>query len=272
MFIKKPVAVLSALAIAAAFYGLGAFFGLPFIESDKAAGDVHKTLNESVVTGNVPKKLNTFDPFWGIPKPVDGAQENSVAVDDYVYFRPEESAFPNWISWNLDLATEKDARYKFEKFLSEGQTLACDGVLRKAIDECYRWAWRKPYGNTNVVVGPLYNQKLGNEPYAYYVAVCKQERLNVPMPLGYSSLAYIIPADAQEKNVYEYSLSVNALQYKSGYELFDKLPRKVQGQIKEMTAYELLCSFQEVPEGFDESMQPEIESAEYTADPVQDAR
>lgn len=272
MFIKKPVAVLSAIAIAAVSYGLGAFLGLPFIDSDKAAGDIHKTLKASVVTGRVPKKLNTLVPFWGVPQPVGGALENSVAVDDYVYFRPDVTAFPNWICWNLDLATKNEDRYKFQNFLPEGQTLACDKMLRSTIDECYKWAWRKPYGNTNVVVGPLYDQKFDKEPYAYYVAVCKQERLNVPMPLGYSSLAYIIPADAQEKNVYEYSISVNALQNKSGYELFDKLPLKMQREIKEMTAYELLCSFQEFPDSNDEMLRPEMEPADYTEDPVRDAR
>lgn len=272
MFVKKPVAVLSAIAIAAVSYGLGAYLGLPFVNSDEASGDVHKTLKESVVTGKVPKKLNTFIPFWGVPKPIGGVTEKCVAVDDYVYFRPNETVFPNWICWNLDLATENPERYKFEKFLAEGQTLACDKMLRATIDECYKWAWRKPYGNTNVVMGPLYNQKFGTEPYAYYVAVCKQERLNVPMPLGYTTLAYLIPADAQEKNVYEYSLSVNAIQHKSGYELFAKLPHKVQDQIKEMTAYELLCSFQEASESDDEQMQPEIENADYTEDPVRDAR
>lgn len=264
MYIKKSIAVLCAVALAVVSYLLGAFLGLPLADKDSAAGDISKTqtVPESVVTAKVPKKLDTFVPFWGVPQPKNGSKQVCQTLDDLSFYRSSETAFPEWISWNLDLATEASQRYKFGKFLAEGQSLPCNEMLCNAIDECYRWAWRKPYGNTNVVMGPLFTKQSGNEPYAYFVAVCKQERLKTPMPLGYSSIGFLLPLNAEVKNVYEYSLSVNALEYKSGYNLFCKLPSKVQSQVKEMTAYELLCSFQEIEPTAEEMLQPEVEQAD----------
>lgn len=273
MYIKKSVAAVSVIAVAAVSYLMGAFIGLSFIDKDSASGDISKTnnvLKESVVTSKVPKKLDTFVPFWGVPQPISGAAEGVQTMDDIYFHRDSETAFPNWICWNLDLATESSQRYKFEKFLADGQKLSCSEMLRATIDECYRWAWRKPYGNTNVVMGPLYNKNNGADPYAYFVAVCKKETLNVPMPLGYSSMAYLIPNNAPVKNVYEYSLSVHAVEHHSGYNLFSKLPKKVQAQVEEMTAYELLCSFQELDENNIQMLKPEMEKPDMGDDPRYD--
>lgn len=284
MVVRKSSAVLAIAAVAVVFYILGSFIGLPFVDGSLASGDVSATgsdaskqdvhwydrLRESVVTGRVPKKLKTFDPFWGVPQPFAGVKEDYKMMDDCVVYRPSEDAFPKWIAWNLDLASDAPQRYKFDRFTPEGMTIPCREQICNVIDECYRWAWRKPYGNTSVVMGPLFSKKDSLHPYAYFVAVCKQERLKTEMPLDFTSLAYMIPVEGENKDVYDYALSVNAIEQHSGYNLFCKLPASVQDMVEELTDYEILCPFQEVDENKAESFRPEREQSDYPDDPVLD--
>ena len=282
MIVKKSSAVLIVTAVAVVFYLLGSFVGLPFVDKTLASGDVSvaadgdddlaylhsEKLKEAVITGKLPKKLNTFTPFWGVPQPGSGLQETPSFMEDCYYYRPDGSVYPKWVTWNLDLASRAQQRYKFEQFIPDYESLPCDKILREAVDECYRWAWRKPYGNTNVVMGPLFNPKDSEKPYAYFVTVCKKERLDVPLPLGYSSMAYMIPVNATDKNIDEYALTVNAIESHSGYDLFHKLPAAVQNEVEEITNYELF--FQDINSNDEEALQPEMELPEKTDDPIHD--
>lgn len=284
MVVKKSSAVLTIVAVAVVFYILGSFVGLPFVDGNLASGDVgvaksgdskqdvhwYDRLKESVVTGRVPKKLKTFDPFWGVPQPFAGNKEDYKMMDDCAVFRLGENAFPKWIAWNLDLASDIPQRYKFDRFTPEGWEIPCREQICSVIDECYRWAWRKPYGNTSVVMGPLFSSKDLVQPYAYFVAVCKQERIKTEMPLDFTSLAYVIPVDGEKKDVYDYALSVNAVEQHSGYNLFCKLPASVQDMVEELTDYEILCSFQEFDEDKADSFKPEREQGDYVDDPAMD--
>lgn len=219
-------------------------------------------ITESVVSAKAPKRLRTYIPFWGCPLREDGTEEQREILDDCVVCRQKDRPFPDWVCWNLDLASGIGDRYKFSRFVKGN--IAAEATVRLAVDECYRWAWRKPYGNTNVVIGPLYGTKDRNCPYAWFVAVCKQERIKGPAPLGFSSIAFIIPASpAPGKSIYDYSRSVNGVEYLSGYNLFPKLPQSVQEQVEEITAYELFCPFQEIDEELFYELEPEFDGGEF---------
>lgn len=198
-----------------------------------------------------------------------------------------------WLSWNLDLASTAEDRYKFQRFVKDAPARE---VLMQVIDECYRWAWRKPYGNTNLTMGPLYTTKRVSSSgsptvtsdrtadsttasiigsvhsqntaekvqYGWFVAVCKQERVKGPAPLGYTSVAFVIPAKSSPgKNIYDMSRSVNGVEYISGYNLFPKLPLSVQEQVEEITVYELFCPFQEIDEDILLELVPEFDGGEF---------
>lgn len=199
-----------------------------------------------------------------------------------------------WLSWNLDLASTAEDRYKFQRFVKDAPARE---VLMQVIDECYRWAWRKPYGNTNLTMGPLYTTKRVSSSgsstvtsdrtadsttasiigsvhsqntaekvqYGWFVAVCKQERVKGPAPLGYTSVAFVIPAKSSPgKNIYDMSRSVNGVEYISGYNLFPKLPLSVQEQVEEITVYELFCPFQEIDEDILLELVPEFDGGEFS--------
>lgn len=272
MIVKKSNAVICVVAVAVVSYLLGSFLGLPFVDSDSASGDIGKShvLDNALVTGKVPKKLKTLTPFWGLPHPLSGAVEEYNTLGDCTYFRKSENVFPNWITWNLNLATGGAERYKFDDFVPAGQTIPCRDLLCAAVDECYRWAWRKPYGNTNVVVGPVFNPKTPQTPSAYFVAVCKKERLDVPMPLDFTSMGYLIPVNAKDTNIHDYSLSVNALEYRTGYNLFADLPGSVQEMVEEITEYELAFASMDYDQAAAESFMPEMEREDHTEDPRRD--
>lgn len=216
-------------------------------------------LNEAVISTKVPKRLRSYIPFWGTPETSVWTREDSLVVDNCVASIDTAKVFPNWICWNLDLASTAADKYKFRRFARKGETIPVEDLLVNVIDECYRWAWRKPYGNTNIVVGPIYLAPESSAPYAYFTAVCKKESLKGPMPLGFTSIAFIIPTSPSErKNLYDYSCSVNFVEYRTGLNLFPKLPRWVQEQVEEMTTYELFCPFQEIDENELYLLEPEF--------------
>lgn len=216
-------------------------------------------LKEAVIQSKVPKKLRTYTPFWGEPVPLSGEQETLVHAQTFIAARKSTTAIPDWVCWNLDLASTGASRYKMEEMMPTGYRPESHEVLRKAVDECYKWAWRKPYGTTCVVVGPLYF-KNRQVPYAWYVAVCKKESSGKPFALGFSSVAFVIPETADgSKGIYSYSESVNMVESKSGYNLFPKLPAGVQELVEGMTTYELFCPFQEIEDYDIERMEVEWE-------------
>lgn len=284
MVVKKANAVIAAVAVAVVFYLLGAFVGLPKADKNIASGDVSvaagedgdefaylhdNTLKEAIVSGRVPKKLKNFNPFWGVPTPESGESEQFTVDTDCIYYRAKADAFPAWVTWNLDLASPAPERYKFDRYVVGREPLECRSKLCEAVDECYRWAWRKPYGNTNLVMGPVFNPKNeSGKPDAFFVAVCKRERLDVPMPLGFTSMAYMIPVADSDKKLSEYALSVNAMEAHCGYDLFGKLPASVQDMVEEITQFELL--FQEIGKDDLDMLEPDMAQQDWTDDPVHD--
>ncbi len=217
-------------------------------------------IKESVISAKVPKRLRSYIPFWGTPEPSAWTREDSLVVDNCVASIDTSRIFPNWICWNLDLASTSTDKYKFLRFARKGESLPVENNLAQVIDECYRWAWRKPYGNTNIVVGPIYSAQDSRIPAAYFAAVCKKENSKGLMPLGFTSIAFIIPSYPSElKNLYDYSCSVNLVEHRTGLNLFPELPRRVQEQVEEMTAYELFCPFQEIDENRLYLLEPEFE-------------
>lgn len=289
-------------------------------------------ITESVVSAKAPKKLRTYIPFWGVPLRSDGTKESYGILEDCVVCldaadstqNSDDSTYGNgdrtvndgkaktnrrlkWLSWNLDLASTAEDRYKFQRFVKD---VPAREVLMQVIDECYRWAWRKPYGNTNLTMGALYTTKRVSDAgspsvasdrtadsttaltaptgrlcsqnvtaissvsseiaaekvqYGWFVAVCKQERVKGPAPLGYTSVAFVIPAKSSPgKNIYDMSRSVNGVEYISGYNLFPKLPLSVQEQVEEITVYELFCPFQEIDEDILLELVPEFDGGEFS--------
>ncbi len=222
---------------------------------------------ETVISAKAPKRLRSYVPFWGTPEPSAWTREDTLVVDSCVASIDTSRVFPNWICWNLDLASTAADKYKFRRFIRKGERLPVENYLVRVIDECYRWAWRKPYGNTSIVVGPIYSSRESRVPYACFVAVCKKESTKGLMPLGFTSVAFIIPASPSEmKNLYDRSCSVNFVEYRTGFNLFPELPRKVQEQVEEMTAYELFCPFQEIDENDLEFLEPEFDHGDVVED------
>lgn len=217
-------------------------------------------LDEAVITVRVPKKLRTFKPFWGFPRK-DGAGETIIEKDGcfYAVQDPDDSlAVPAWVTWNLDLAEFGDDRDKFTPLLPV--RYADQPVLKSVLDECYRWAWRKPYGNSCVVCGPLYGNRDSSVPAAFFVSVCKKEKIEGPTSLGFSSLAWIVPVDARiTGKVYDLASTVNLVEYRSGYDLYPKLPSAVQEQVEEISVFELFCPFQEIEYEIQQEVEFEIE-------------
>lgn len=218
-------------------------------------------LKESKISIKVPKKLHTFVPFWGVPVPQNGAKETKEWQKDIVLSRADSTTVPRWVCWNLDLATVGQERVKYENLLPKGTLVANPELLAKVLNECYRWAWRKPYVRTNVVWGPMYHPKGGDQPYAFFMAVCKEERVKSILPLGYTSTAFIVPnyPVTNIRGIYDCCASVNMVEYKTGYNLFPTLPAAVQEKVEELTDYELFCPFQEIDESMLDYLEVEFE-------------
>lgn len=238
-------------------------FFLCFISSICAAQnrepqDLH--IKETVISAKLPKHLRTYVPFWGTPLPSRWTREDSLVFDNCVASIDTTRVFPNWICWNLDLGSVAEDKYKFRRFVKKWSAIPAEGLLKQLIDECYRWAWKKPYGNTNVVFGSIYATQNSQEPSAWFVAVCKKDSSKGLMPLGFSSVAFIVPVSQSSRaNLYDYSCSVNFVEFRTGYDLFPKLPSGVQEQVEEMTAYELFCPFQEIDESDLYLLEPEFD-------------
>lgn len=222
-------------------------------------------IKETVVSAKLPKRLRTYVPFWGTPSPSKWTREDSLVVDNCIASIDTTRSFPNWVCWNLDLGSVAEDKYKFGRFVKKGSSVPSEVLLKQVIDECYRWTWKKPYGNTNAVLGPVYTSQDSETPSAWFVAVCKKDSGKGLMPLGFTSIAFIIPASPSSRpNLYDYSCSVNFVEFRTGYNLFPKLPPKVQEQVEEMTAYELFCPFQEIDENDLYLLEPEFDHGDFS--------
>lgn len=122
-------------------------------------------------------------------------------------------------------------------------------VLAPAFAVARRWAMEKPAGSVSIVYGPLGRW--------WYVALCKKAR----SPLGWRSLGFCIPPQGlpEGENAYRYGVSVNWIEFRTGYNLFPKLPAHIQEIVEEMTASDILCPIQESELPYMDSPEQEIE-------------
>ena len=156
-------------------------------------------------------------PSLGLPRRLDGKADNAVWYKDGVWFGADSlKAQPHWCMTKVEESHD-------------------EGILTPVYDFCGSWASEKPKSAVDVVYGPFNG--------GWYFAICKKTRSG----LGWKTIAFIIPEGgiSEGKRIWDYSLSVNLLEFFIGYNLFPDLPRRLQESIEEMTAYEHLCPFQE---------------------------
>jgi hypothetical protein len=124
------------------------------------------------------------------------------------------------------------------------------------VDFCKEWTVEKPEGPVHVVTGPMRNMQ--------FIAVCTRAR----GALGWKSIGFLIPEGGTkpDKKVWDYSCSVNWIEWFTGYDLFPKLPSALQELVEEMTAAEHLCSFNEFDPLEFEMPDPEIDYYEWEMD------
>lgn len=106
-------------------------------------------------------------------------------------------------------------------------------IPSEIIGFCKEWAGEKPQGPVYIVSGPVRGMQ--------FIAVCTRTRSS----LNWKSIGFIVPKDGlhSDGNVWNYSCSVNWIEWLTGYDLFPKLPPNLQELVEEMTAAEHLCSF-----------------------------
>ena len=238
-------------------------------------------LRHSIIRARAPLSLRS-KPRFGLPvrKENDEHCVNALCSEDFselltgknglwLSWNPD-SELPNWASWDPDPLASRQERDRFGGTLPEGK-FRCDTAIWNAVlAECYRWALEKPYGHASLVIGPVVSGKevqRGREaiPAAFFIAICKKTQTT----LGYKSIAFLLPNVRELKGgIYDYSTTVNSLEYRFGYDLFCKLPELIQEEVEEMTTYELYCPFQETDDGLYEEFEYEYdyEVMEYPED------
>ncbi len=166
---------------------------------------------------NVHARGTRKHPALGLPQRLDGRTDNVVWYDKGMWCGAD--SLKGQVFWTMTEVT--DAKY--------------DGPFAAVYDFCKSWALEKPKSAVDVVYGPYRG--------GWYFAICKKTIRG----LGWKTIAFLIAEGGipAGKNVWDYSLSVNLLEFFIGYNLFPKLPRHLQETIEEMTAYEHLCPFQE---------------------------
>ena len=134
------------------------------------------------------------------------------------------------------------------------ETIEAESVVKSimpaAIAEfCKGWAVEKPQGPVHIVTGPVRGMR--------FVAVCTRAH----GALNWKSIGFIVPLSGlqPDENVWDFSCSVNWIEWFIGYDLFPKLPSALQELVEEMTAAEHLCSFNEFDPLEHEMPDPEID-------------
>lgn len=169
-------------------------------------------------------------PALGIPEHVNGELDGVIWYKDKIWNGADSlKAVPIWQMTELD--KESLNRVSFPNQVMN--------LLRD-------WLIEKPESPLYVVWGPLGNRR--------YIAVCKKTKSD----LNWKSIGFIYPQEGMlaEKRAWDYSCSVNWIEWLTKYNLFPKLPVNLQEIVEDMTAFEHLCPFIE----FDTV---EIEGPEY---------
>ena len=170
-------------------------------------------------------------PALGVPVRNSGEIDPAVWYKDGLWRGADSlSAPPFWVTETLDV-----------------ESVVKTPMPSEVVRFCREWVMEKPQGPVHIVTGPLRDMR--------FVAVCTRARSS----LSWKSIGFIVPHEGlmPGKSVWDYSCSVNWIEWFSGYDLFPKLPSALQELVEEMTAAEHLCSFIEFdPLEFEE---PEFE-------------
>lgn len=138
----------------------------------------------------------------------------------------------------------------------EAESVVKSIVSAEIVDFCKGWAVEKPQGPVHLVTGPVRGMR--------FVAVCTRAQ----GALNWKSIGFIVPLSGlqPDENVWDFSCSVNWIEWLIGYDLFPKLPSGIQEFVEEMTAAEHLCSFNEFDPLEFEMPDPEIDYYEWEMD------
>ena len=170
-------------------------------------------------------------PTLGVPLRISGEIDPAVWYMDGLWRGADSlSAPPFWVTETIDVE-------------SVVKSVMPSGI----VEFCREWVMEKPQGPVHMVTGPMRGMQ--------FIAVCTRARSS----LSWKSIGFLIPAEGlmSGRSVWDYSCSVNWIEWFIGYDLFPKLPQALQELVEEMTAAEHLCSFIEFdPLEFDE---PEFE-------------
>ncbi len=170
-------------------------------------------------------------PVLGVPLRNSGEIDPAVWYKDGIWRGADSlSAPPFWVTETID-----------------AESVVKTTMPSEIVRFCKEWVAEKPEGPVHVVAGPLRGRK--------FIAVCTRARSS----LSWKSIGFIVPDEGllPGKSVWDYSCSVNWIEWFIGYDLFPKLPPALQELVEEMTAAEHLCSFNEFdPLEFEE---PEFE-------------
>ena len=169
-------------------------------------------------------------PTVGLPKRTDGESDGAIWYKDKIWKGADSlKAAPIWQMTVIN----KDS-FNTVAFPNQVMNLFQDWIAERPLRPLY------------VVWGPYGNRR--------YIAVCKIAKGS----LNWKSIGFIYPEEGMlsEKKVWDYSCSVNWIEWMTGYNFFPKLPANLQEIVEEMTAFEHLCQFTE----FDTL---EIEGPEY---------
>lgn len=110
----------------------------------------------------------------------------------------------------------------------------------------------------------------GPVPYEFFVVVCKKVRGG----LGWQSMGFLLPNTANlpiSGGLFKYSVSVNMVEYKTGFDFFKRLPSHLEELIEEMTTYELFCPYIEDENYLDDPFES-IDFRELMNDSLEDIR
>jgi hypothetical protein len=170
-------------------------------------------------------------PALGLPLLSSGEIDPAVWYKDGLWRGADSlSAPPFWVTETIDVESVVKAPLPSE-----------------IVEFCKEWAMERPQGPVHVVTGPLRGMQ--------FVAVCTRSRSS----LSWKSIGFIVPDEdpLPGRSLWDFSCSVNWIEWFIGYDLFPKLPSGLQELVEEMTAAEHLCSFIEFdPLEFEE---PELE-------------